>query len=314
MSIMAREENIADIFNISHSESDRAGYIAIVGGGLMGRGIAETAATVGINVLIIERDDTSAELCRQRLSETLDSEIQRWALTKSEKKAILARLKFSTELADVAECDLVIEAVDEEFASKKAVFKELDKICDSNTVFVSNTATLSLTKLADATMRPDKIIGMHFLNPVPKVPLVEVVRALKTSDVTFMRIKKFAEDIGKTVVEVFEYPGFVTTRVILPLLNEAMQVLLEGIATAEGIDTAIRLGYGLNVGPLEMADSMGLDEVLTWLDTMYHELGTAQYRASPILRRKVREGHLGKKTGQGFFKYDESGKRIEVNQ
>ncbi len=280
----------------------------------MGRGIAETAATVGINVLIIERDETSAELCRQRLSETLDSEIQRWALTKSEKKAILARLKFSTELADVAECDLVIEAVDEEFASKKAVFKELDKICDPNTVFVSNTATLSLTKLADATMRPDKIIGMHFLNPVPKVPLVEVVRALKTSDVTFMRIKKFAEDIGKTVVEVFESPGFVTTRVILPLLNEAMQVLLEGIATAEGIDTAIRLGYGLNVGPLEMADSMGLDEVLTWLDTMYHELGTAQYRASPILRRKVREGHLGKKTGQGFFKYDESGKRIEVNQ
>ncbi len=280
----------------------------------MGRGIAETAATVGINVLIIERDETSAELCKQRLSETLDSEIQRWALPKSEKKAILARLKFSTELADVAECDLVIEAVDEEFASKKAVFKELDKICDPNTVFVSNTATLSLTKLAEATMRPDKIIGMHFLNPVPKIPLVEVVRALKTSDVTFMRIKKFAEDMGKTVVEVFEYPGFVTTRVILPLLNEAMQVLLEGIATAEGIDTAIRLGYGLNVGPLEMADSMGLDEVLTWLDTMYHELGTAQYRASPILRRKVREGHLGKKTGQGFFKYDESGKRIEVNQ
>ncbi len=277
----------------------------------MGRGIAETAATAGINVLIIERDEESAEICRQRLSETLDTEIQRWALTKSEKKAILSRLKFWTDLNEVAECDLVIEAVDEDFVSKKTVFKELDKICDPNTVFVSNTATLSLTKLADATSRPDKIIGMHFLNPVPKVPLVEVVRALKTSDDTFKRIKKFAEDLGKTVVEVFEYPGFVTTRVILPLLNEAMQVLLEGIATADGIDTAIKLGYGLNVGPLEMADSMGLDEVLTWLDTMYHELGTAQYRASPILRRKVREGHLGKKTGQGFFKYDESGKKIE---
>lgn len=310
---MAREESITELFNISHSESDRTGYIAIVGGGLMGRGIAETAAIAGINVLIIERDDESAEACKQRLSETLDSEIKRWALTKSEKKAILSRMKFSTGISDVAECDLVIEAVDEEFASKKAVFKELDKICDPNTVFVSNTATLSLTKLAEATARPDKIIGMHFLNPVPKIPLVEVVRALKTSDETFKRIKKFAEDIGKTVVEVFEYPGFVTTRVILPLLNEAMQVLLEGIATAEGIDTAIRLGYGLNVGPLEMADSMGLDEILTWLDTMYHELGTAQYRASPILRRKVREGHLGKKTGQGFFRYDESGKRIETN-
>lgn len=309
---MAREEDsITEILNISRSESDRAGYIAIVGGGLMGRGIAETAATVGINVLIIERDEESAEICRQRLSETLDSEIERWALTKSEKKAILARLKFSTDISEVAECDLVIEAVDEEFASKRAVFRELDRICDPNTAFVSNTATLSLTKLADATARPDKIIGMHFLNPVPKVPLVEVVRALKTSDDTFKRIKKFAEDIGKTVVEVFEYPGFVTTRVILPLLNEAMQVLLEGISTADGIDTAIKLGYGLNVGPLEMADSMGLDEVLTWLDTMYHELGTAQYRASPILRRKVREGRLGKKTGEGFFKYDESGKRIE---
>lgn len=310
---MAREDSITEIFNISRSESDRAGYIAIVGGGLMGRGIAETAATVGINVLIIERDEESADACRQRISETLDSEIERWALTKSEKKAILSRLKFTTDLADVAECDLIIEAIEEDFASKKTVFKELDRICDANTIFVSNTATLSLTKLADATSRPDKIIGMHFLNPVPKIPLVEVVRALKTSDQTFKRIKKFAEDIGKTVVEVFEYPGFVTTRVILPLLNEAMQVLLEGIATADGIDTAIRLGYGLNVGPLEMADSMGLDEVLTWLDTMYHELGTAQYRASPILRRKVREGHLGKKTGQGFFKYDESGKRIDVN-
>jgi 3-hydroxybutyryl-CoA dehydrogenase len=311
---MAREESITEIFNISHSESDRAGYIAIVGGGLMGRGISETAATVGINVLIIERDDESARLCKQRLSETLDAEIQRWALTKSEKKAILSRMKFSVDLADVAECDLVIEAVEEDFTLKRTVFRELDKICDPNTIFVSNTATLSLSKLAEATSRPDRIIGMHFLNPVPKVPLVEVIRALKTSDTTFKRIKKFAEDIGKTVVEVFEYPGFVTTRVILPLLNEAMQVLLEGIATADGIDTAIKLGYGLNVGPLEMADSMGLDEVLTWLDTMYHELGTAQYRASPILRRKVREGHLGKKTGQGFFKYDESGKKVDNNQ
>lgn len=310
---MAREETISEILNITHSrsESERAGYIAIVGGGLMGRGIAQTAASVGINVLIIERDDEAAERCRQRLSEIIDTEIQRWALTKSEKKAILARTKLSTELSEVAECDLVIEAIDEDFASKKALFKQLDKICDPGTVFVSNTATLSLTKLAEATSRPDKIIGMHFLNPVPRVPLVEIVRALKTSDDTFSKIKKFAEDLGKTVVEVFEYPGFVTTRVILPLLNEAMQVLLEGIATAEGIDTAIRLGYGLNVGPLEMADSMGLDEVLTWLDTLYHELGVPQYRASPILRRKVREGCLGKKTGQGFFKYDESGKRIE---
>jgi len=311
---MAREETDSEIFNIVHMDSERAGYIAIVGGGLMGRGIAQTAASAGINVLVIEVSEEAAEQCRQKMSEILDKEIQRWALTKSEKRAILARTKLSTEISEVAECDLVIEAVEEEFATKKTIFKQLDKICPPNTIFVSNTATLSLTKLAEATSREDRIIGMHFLNPVSKVPLVEVVRALKTSDDTFKKIKRFAEDLGKTVVEVFEYPGFVTTRVILPLLNEAMQVLLEGIATAEGIDTAIKLGYGLNVGPLEMADSMGLDEVLTWLDTLYHELGEPQYRASPILRRKVREGNLGKKTGQGFFKYDEAGNKIENNK
>ncbi len=313
---MAEEESLTDIFNIKQdkSKSERAGYIAIVGGGLMGRGIAECAAEAGIDVLIIERDEETAEKCRQKLSEMIDQEIERWALTKSEKKSILSRIKFSTELTEVAECDLVIEAIEEEFASKKGIFRDLDKICPSETIFISNTATLSLTKLAEATSRPDKIIGMHFLNPVSKVPLVEIVRALKTSDETFNKTKKFAEDLGKAVVEVFEYPGFVTTRVILPMLNEAMQVLLEGIATAEGIDTAIKLGYGLNVGPLEMADSMGLDEVLTWLDTLYHELGSPQYRASAILRRKVREGHLGKKTGEGFFRYDESGKKIENHQ
>ncbi len=311
---MAQEESFAEVFNISPSESERAGYIAIVGGGLMGRGIAQAAASAGINVLIIERDDDTSEKCKERLSEMLDAEIERWALTKGEKRAILARTKLSTELTEVSECDVVIEAIDEDFTSKKAIFKQLDKICDPNTIFVSNTATLSLTKLAEATSRPDKIIGMHFLNPVPRIPLVEVIRALKTSDETFRRIKQFAEDLGKTVVEVYEYPGFVTTRVILPMLNEAMQVFLEGIATAEGIDTAIKLGYGLNVGPLEMADSMGLDEVLTWLDTLYHELGAPQYRASPILRRKVREGKLGKKTGEGFFRYDESGKKMENYQ
>jgi 3-hydroxybutyryl-CoA dehydrogenase len=313
---MARDESLAEILNIQHdkSKSERAGYIAIVGGGLMGRGIAECAAVAGIDVLIVERDEESVDKCRQKLSEMLDVEIGRWALTKSEKRSILSRTKLSTDLTDVAECDLVIEAIEEDFASKRAIFKDLDKICSPGSIFISNTATLSLTKLAEATSRPDKIIGMHFLNPVSRVPLVEIIRALKTSDDTFKKTKKFAEDLGKTVVEVFEYPGFVTTRVILPMLNEAMQVLLEGIATAEGIDTAIKLGYGLNVGPLEMADSMGLDEVLTWLDTLYHELGSPQYRASAILRRKVREGRLGKKSGEGFFKYDESGKKIENHQ
>jgi 3-hydroxybutyryl-CoA dehydrogenase len=151
---------------------------------------------------------------------------------------------------------------------------------------------------------------MHFLNPVPKVALVEVVRGMKTSDETFKIVKKFAERIGKTPVEVFEYPGFITTRTILPMLNEAMHVLMEGIAKAEDIDTAMKLGYGMEKGPLEMADTMGLDEVLMWMETLFHELGEPRYRPCPLLRRMVRERKLGRKTGEGFFKYDADGKRV----
>ncbi len=177
-------------------------------------------------------------------------------------------------------------------------------------MFISNTATLSLSKLADASPHPDKIIGMHFLNPVPQVALVEIVRGMKTSDQTYDLVKAFASRIGKTPVEVFEYPGFITTRIILPMLNEAMHLLMEGNAKAEAIDTAMRLGYGMQSGPLEMADTMGLDEVLMWMETIYHELGEPRFRPCPLLRRMVREGRLGKKTGEGFFRYNEDGKRL----
>jgi len=276
---------------------------------VMGRGIVQTIAQAGFDVIAVEKDEESLNLAKEKLEEALDYEIQRWAMTKSEKKSILSRIEWTTEIEDVKECELVIEAVDEDFELKKAIFKKLDQICPPHTIFVSNTSTLSLTKISEVTKRADKIIGMHFLNPVPKVPLVELVRALKTSDETFKKVKTFAEQIGKTVVEVYEYPGFVTTRVILPMLNEAMHVLMEGIATAEGIDTAMKLGYNFQMGPLEMADTMGLDEVLTWMETLYRELGE-KYRPCPILRKLVREGKLGKKTGEGFFKYDEYGRKI----
>jgi 3-hydroxybutyryl-CoA dehydrogenase len=169
---------------------------------------------------------------------------------------------------------------------------------------------LSLTKIAETTNRPDKIIGMHFLNPVPKVPLVELVKCLHTSNETVEIAKNFASKIGKTPVEVYEYPGFITTRAIVPLLNEAMYILMEGVATAKDIDTAMKLGYNFPNGPLEMADIMGLDEVLTWMETLWKTLGEPRYRACPILRKLVRERKLGKKTGEGFYKYDENGKII----
>ena len=291
-------------------EIERIDYVAIIGGGVMGQGIAQTISAAGIDVLLIERDEKQLERASESLKASMEREISRWAMTTSEMKSVLSRIKWTTDVSEIPECDLIIEAVDEIYELKKKIFIELDAIAKPETIFISNTSTLSLTKIAEVTNRKEKIIGMHFLNPVPKVPLVELVRALNTSDKTVEVIKKFAARIGKTAVEVYEYPGFVTTRAIVPLLNEAMHILLEGVASAKDIDTAMRLGYNFNMGPLEMADSMGLDEVLAWMETLWATLGEPRYRPCPILRKLVRERKLGKKTGEGFFKYDADGKKI----
>lgn len=291
-------------------ELERIDYVAIIGGGIMGQGIAQTVANAGLDVLLVEKNEEQLERAQESLKSSMEREIARWAMTQSELKSVLSRIRWTTEQSEIPECDLVIEAVDEKYELKKKIFRGLDAIAKPETIFISNTSTLSLTKIAEVTNRRDKIIGMHFLNPVPKVPLVELVRALDTSDKTVEIIKKFASKIGKTAVEVYEYPGFVTTRAIVPLLNEAMYILLEGVASAKDIDTAMRLGYNFNTGPLEMADAMGLDEVLAWMETLWSTLGEPRYRACPILRKLVRERKLGKKTGEGFFKYDSDGKVI----
>ncbi|MEJ5350386.1 MAG: 3-hydroxyacyl-CoA dehydrogenase NAD-binding domain-containing protein [Melioribacteraceae bacterium] len=297
--------------SVQRSEvNDRIDYVAIIGGGVMGQGIAHTISAAGLDVVIIEKDEERIEKSKESLKASMEREIARWAMTQSEMKSILSRIKWTTDRNDIPECDLVIEAVDENYELKQRIFKELDAIAKPQTIFISNTSTLSLTKIAEVTNRKDRIIGMHFLNPVPKVPLVELIRALDTSDKTVEIIKKFAARIGKTPIEVYEYPGFVTTRAIVPLLNEAMHILLEGIASAKDIDTAMKLGYNFPMGPLEMADTMGLDEVLAWMETLWHSLGEPRYRPCPILRKLVRERKLGKKTGEGFFKYDAEGKII----
>lgn len=290
------------------TEKDRIDNVAIIGAGVMGQGIAQTISSSGMDVLIIEKDEKHLELAKKNLEETMKREIERWAMTSSEMKSILSRIKWSLNIEELAKSDLIIEAVEENFQLKRMLFKKFDEIARPETILVSNTSTLSLTKIADITNRKDKIIGMHFLNPVPKVPVVELVKALETSDETVNIIKGFAEKIGKTAVEVYEYPGFVTTRAIVPLLNEAMHILLEGVASAKDIDTAMKLGYDFKNGPLEMADSMGLDEVLAWMEQLWNTLGEPRYRPCPILRKLVRERKLGKKTGEGFYKYDENGK------
>jgi 3-hydroxybutyryl-CoA dehydrogenase len=294
----------------NYDKTDRINNVTIIGAGVMGQGIAQTIASAGIEVRLIEKNQENLGKAESSLSESLEREIKRWSLTQSEKKSILSRITWQTDFDGIEETDLLVEAVDEDFELKKRIFKQLDDLVKKETIFVSNTSTLSLTKLAESTGRADKVIGMHFLHPVPKVPLVELVKCLHTSNTTVEIVKEFAAKIGKTPVEVYEYPGFVTTRAIVPLLNEAMYILLEGVATAKDIDTAMKLGYNFAYGPLEMADMMGLDEVLAWMETLWKTLGEPRYRACPILRKLVRERKLGKKTGEGFYRYDNGGRII----
>jgi 3-hydroxybutyryl-CoA dehydrogenase len=298
---------------LAPASTARLETVGIVGGGIMGRGIAQTLSAHGLNVLIIEKSEETAQACLDGMSENMDREIQRWAMTTGEKKALLSRIKVSTEFSDVRLTDFIIEAVDEQFDLKRELLHKLDKTVSDDAIIASSASTLSLTKIVKGVHRPDRIIGLHFSNPVPKTPLCEIVRAFDTSDATFRLTKDFIQSIGKTAVEVYEYPGFITTRVIIPMLNEAMHVLMEGVATAEDIDTAMRLGFNLPVGPLELADSIGLEELLAWMESMFHEFGDAKYRPCPLLRRLVREQKYGKKSGEGFFQYDESGNRIKNN-
>ncbi len=291
-------------------DDERIEWVAIVGAGVMGQGIAQTISSAGIDVLIVEKNEEGIEKAKEGLKASMEREIARWAMTKSEMKSILSRMTWTLDLQEIKDCDLIIEAVEENLELKQSLFKKFDEIAKEDAVLISNTSTLSLTKIAQVSKRQDRIIGMHFLNPVPKVALVELIRTVDTSEKTIHIVKKFAVTIGKTAVEVYEYPGYVTTRAIVPLLNEAMHILLEGLASAKDIDTALKLGYNFQNGPLEMADAMGLDEVLTWMEQLWSTLGEPRYRPCPILRKLVRERKLGRKTGEGFYKYDNEGKII----
>jgi len=284
--------------------------IVIIGAGVMGRGIAESIASTGTDVIILDRTAQRAETGIEKIGENIDREIEKWGLTKSDKKAILSRIAPSTDLQVAKLAYLIIETIPEKLRLKKELFQRLDDLCPHETVFITNAATISISELASVTSRADRFIGMHFLHPVTKIPVVEIIRGLKTSDTTYQVACEFADLLGKTPVQVFEYPGYVTTRVIVPLLNEAIHVLMEGVASAEDIDTAMKLGYGFNTGPLALADQMGLDVVMSWLENLLSELSEHKYNPCPLLRKMVRAGYLGVKSGQGFFRYDEDGNRI----
>lgn len=284
------------------------GKIGIIGAGTMGQGLAKAAASRDIDVFLFDVDQERIDSGMEMIEKYLDARIQKWGLTESEKKSILSRITCFTNLRRTREVDLVIEAIPENMAMKKELFSELERTCAPEMVFVTNTSTLSITEMASDLFEPSRVVGMHFLNPVPRVPLVEIVRGLKTSDSAYSIAKTFADQLKKTAVEVYEYPGYITTRMIVPLINEAMHILMEGVAKAEDIDTAMKLGYDFSVGPLAMADRMGLDQLLEWMETLFRDLGDLKYRPSAMLRKKVRAGLLGVKTGEGFYVYDENGK------
>ena len=286
----------------------------VIGAGTMGQGIAQLLATSGIDVILVDKDEGTLNKSLSELTESMDREIARWAMTASEKRAVLSRIRSTTDFDELDGLKLIIEAVPEVLELKQELFKVIDDLCDGEAILVSNTSTLSLSEIASVTEHPENVIGLHFMNPVTRTKIVEVIRGLRTSEETFIYAKGLAERINKVVVDVYEYPGYVTTRVIIPMLNEAMYVLMEKVASAEGIDTAMKLGFNLNFGPLEFADMMGLDEVMKWMETLFHELGDLKYRPCPLLRKMVRAHHLGKKTGEGFYCYDERGRKLGQSQ
>ncbi|WP_123040757.1 3-hydroxyacyl-CoA dehydrogenase family protein [Cohnella candidum] len=285
--------------------------IGVVGAGTMGRSIAEMLAVKGLDVLLVEKSQEHLESALEMLEASLDRQMERWAITAAEKKLILNRIHKQKSLQDLGECDLVIETVSEDLDLKKQVFEELDRFLPETSVLASNTSTLSLTELAGVTQHPERVIGMHFVYPAFRVDVVEIIRGLQTSDDTFDRTKSFTEMVlDKKGVMVYESPGFVTTRLICLLINEALHLMEEGVASPEDIDTAMRIGYQFERGPLEMADRFGLDSVLAALERMFREYGELKYRPSFLLKKKVRAGQLGVKTGVGFFQYGKDGDRL----
>ena len=276
---------------------------AVIGAGTMGNGIAHLAAMNGREVTLLDIEQEFLDNAMVTIRKNLDRQVKKELLTQEEADGTLARITTSLDLADAATADLVIEAVLERFEIKSVVWKKLDEIAGSDAILASNTSSISITRLASLTGRAEKFIGMHFFNPVPMMSLVEVIRGHDTDDATTSEVMAEAEALGKTPVEVHDYPGFVSNRILMPMINEAVFALMEGVAEREAIDTVMKLGMAHPMGPLALADFIGLDICLDIMEVLHCELGDSKYRPCPMLRKMVAAGHLGRKSGMGFYDY-----------
>ena len=278
--------------------------ITVLGAGQMGSGIAQVCAQAGFNIIIRDIDQKFIDKGITSIDKNLSSLVKKGKLKDNEKSEIISRIKGVVSIEEAGkEPDVIIEAVIEDIELKKKVFKELDNICPKHTIFASNTSSLSISEMASVTKRPEKVVGMHFFNPVPVMKLVEIIRGLSTSDETVKEVTELAKNLKKVPIDVKEAPGFAVNRILVPMLNDAINVLMEGIAKKEDIDTGMKLGCNHPMGPLELADFIGLDTILSIMEFYYEEFGDPKYRPSPLLRQMVRAGYLGRKTGKGFYDY-----------
>src|SRR5260221_5243475 len=277
--------------------------IVVIGAGTMGNGIAHTAAATGFEVTLVDVEQAFVDRGMSTIAANLQRGVDKAKMTAEEKQAVLGRIRATTDIEAVREADLVIEAIIENLTAKVQLFERLDKLAGPECILASNTSSISITRIAASTKRPEKVIGMHFMNPVPVMTLVEVIRGIATADETYRQVEETARKMGKTPIEVNDYPGFISNRVLMPMINEAIFTLYEGVATADAIDGVMKLGMNHPMGPLTLADFIGLDVCLAILRVLEEGFGDPKYRPCPLLVKMVDAGWLGRKSGRGFYKY-----------